>query len=177
MRYMASIDSFVFGIGGCPSISETNCPKHRIWNSLWSDIRFRIFSGSEDWPAACAAAGKTGTKRDMEASTKRRKNRDCCRLRMSDTRTNAWCTKVVAVQWAGGSACNRKSRTGYFPQEQCPSHACRVKGVSQQGRMKHKKCRVLPSGKRGSDSLCMESDRSRIKSKSRTKPLAVVIPR
>jgi len=60
---------------------------------------------------------------------------------------------------AGGSACNRKSRNGYFSQEVCLPQARRVKGVSQQLGMKHKKCRVLWSRKSVSDSLCMEDDR------------------
>jgi len=61
--------------------------------------------------------------------------------------------KVIGVHRAGGPVCNRKSRTSYFPQEKCPSQAGRVKGVSQQGRMKQKKCRVLPSEKKVSDAL------------------------
>ena len=149
MRWMAGVDCFASGIGGCPSISETNCPKNGIRNGLWSDIRFRVFSGIQDWPAVCATAGKTSTSGDIEVSTKRPKNGDSCRIRMSDRRIGRWCTNVIGVHWVLDSARNRKSKTGYFAPETCPSQACRVKGVSQQARMKHKKCRVLPSGKRG----------------------------
>jgi len=59
MRCMASIDCFVFGTGGCPRVSETNCRKGGIRSGLWSDIRFRIFSSQEHWPGICAAAGRT----------------------------------------------------------------------------------------------------------------------
>ena len=125
---------------------------------MWSDIRFRFFSGLEHWPAVSAADSKTSTSGDIEVSARRRKNGDSRRLRMSGRRIGRWSTNVIGVQWPGGLACNTKSKTGYSPQEKCPSEARRVKGVSQQVRIKHKKCRVLPSGKNVSDTLCMESD-------------------
>jgi hypothetical protein len=84
MRSMAGVDRFASGIGGCDSISETNCRKHGIHNGLWSDNRFRIFSGLRDWPAVYAAGRKTRTSGDVALSTRRRKNSDSCRRRMSD---------------------------------------------------------------------------------------------
>ena len=84
---MAGVDCFLSGIGGCASISETNCPKNGMRKGLWIDIRFRTFSGVEDWRALNSSDCNSAIQRDMAVSTKRRKNRDCCRLRMSDTRT------------------------------------------------------------------------------------------
>ena len=158
MRWIAGVDSFVFELGGVPAYRKRTVVRMEfamVCGVTFVSVFFRaknIGRPSVPRPARGALsetwrcqrnAGKIGTAVDS-----------ACRIR-------GQCVVHESRRGAAGRCvgANQKFKNRLFFAGSVSVTSTPGQGGLQQARMKHKKCRVLPSGKKVSDSLCMEDDR------------------